>query len=511
MKHLVALVLSTCMAAAPALASLQVKVLKTSGVVRVAAAASDVYAQAAEGQALNEGMTLVTGDNGRVTLEVGPNNTVRLRGNAKMVIGEARPQMTKFKLVSGKIRGFFKGLTGGEKFQLEFESNSAVASVKGTTFEGAIENGTVTLKTIYGDIVIDVKGTMFDVAQGSEFVHPAEGAMVLRSIPNADLDAWLALEEGAAAGDASALHNFVEDARNDSGHDNEVITQIREDDFAVGRSLKDVHGNLARVDQRLLRPDPQTIQFVNLVKRDSYTYRGKFAYGGSSGPRFDYLEGQVTFNRALPDNVLDWPEFFSANSDSIDAVHAEITLANGRFSDPESTRDVIRRETFFPPDNAPREPDGFVFNGSRFITAGRGTTADGSATGDLWATSVQAAYRDLNGNGQIDGDAAQPDGARGEYNTSNQINLQFEGYALNEDGKVLNLGDFTKSSINDPFGLAKTLSMEGILSARNSDGSDFMRKGNIDLVVIPDMVIAIASKYGPSVASSVGGGSDSGN
>src|SRR5688572_5036134 len=97
-----ALVLITlCTAVAPAFAGLPAKVLSVSGVVRVAPSGSEVYSQATVGQPLSEGMRVTTGDNGRVAIEVGPNNTVRLRSNAKIVIGASRPRVTRFQLVSG--------------------------------------------------------------------------------------------------------------------------------------------------------------------------------------------------------------------------------------------------------------------------------------------------------------------------------------------------------------------------------------------------------------------------
>ena len=501
MNRILMTALTALLAAAPACAQLQAKILKVSGVVRVAPPVSEVYSAAAVNQPLTDGMSVMTGDNGRVTIELGAKNQIRLRANAKITVGAGAPRLTTFKLVSGKIKGYFRGLAGGEKFNLELEGNSAIASVKGTVFAAENGEGTLKVSTIYGDIVVNVKNTMFDVPQGTELLTKGNGKFAVGSIPDGDLDAWMAAEEGTSADDTSALHGFVTNIRNDSAQDAEVITQIREDDFAVGRTLKDMHGNIARVNQRLLRPDPGTIQFVNLVKRDSYDYKGRFAYGGSNGPRFDYLEGQITFNRGLPDSVLDWPAFFEANANhGLKAIHGEITLANGRPGD--ATRDVITRETYFPEDKN-SEGDGFFFNGQRYIPSGKGNGSDGSDSMDLWATSVQAAYKDLNGNGKLDDDAAHTNETNhtGEFVVANRIDLKFEAYALNADGKVLNITDFTQNKIDDPFGFAKTLSFETILSARNAAGADVMHKGNIDLIVIPDIVIAIAQKYGPSLAS----------
>ncbi len=516
MNRILMTTLSALLAAAPACAQLQAKILKVSGVVRVAPPVSEVYSAAAVNQPLTDGMTVMTGDNGRVTIEIGAKNQIRLRANAKITVGAGAPRLTTFKLVSGKIKGYFRGLTGGEKFNLELEGNSAIASVKGTVFAAENGDGTVKVSTIYGDIVVNVKNTMFDVPQGTELLTKGNGKFAVGSIPDGDLDAWMAAEEGTSADDTSALHGFVTNIRNDSAQDAEVITQIREDDFAVGRTLKDMHGNIARVDQRLARPTPDTIQFINLVKRDSYTYRGKFSYAGSSGPRYDYLETQATANMGLPASLQEWPSFFQANGHEFKIIERETTIANGRPRDP--GHDAIQ---FYSHDSdyytrhhlAPRHQwDGMYLSSvpggtpdTLYIFDDEATpvTSNGLGSGELWGTAVLSAYKDTDNTGKLEDNLThdKEHGHLGEFVTANRIDFQVEGYLLNQDGKVMGITDFTQNKIDDPFGFAKTLAFETIVSVRNSNGGSMLNRGNIDLVIIPDMVVAGVQKLIPLAAS----------
>lgn len=102
------------------------------------------------------------------------------------------------------------------------------------------------------------------------------------------------------------------------------IYKQRESDFESGRTLKDVHGNLVRVDQRLIRSDKNTLELFNIVKRKNYSdysyssvYSNKtgFKYnGGASSNRIDLFVITFNFNKALPESVNDWNKFFSEDS-----------------------------------------------------------------------------------------------------------------------------------------------------------------------------------------------------
>lgn len=469
------------------LAAADIRVLAVSGIVRVTPPGSMNFSQAVRGMVLPEGTQIVTTESGRVQIEVSAGNIVSLHANTQIKIASAKPRASGFQLLAGRLKGVFNRLASDERFEVQFSNSGAVASVKGTTLAAEQNGDTYRLLTIYGEVELKDRGHSVFVPQGTVW-----NGVRLEALSEEEIhDALNETSNEDAAHKRGELHSFVNEVKTTNEQNQDVVTQVHENDFAVGRTLRDVHGNLARVEQILARPDGASIQFVNLVKRESYEYHGKFAYHGSNGPRFDYLEGFVTFNQPLPDSIGAWAGFFSTHKD-VEAKTARITLANGPVSDP--NRDVLSR-TYDVSSNHTNntssgvDSDTFTFNGQT-LTVHKTASSNHQDGGDeLWATSVGVAYRDTNGNGILD---------TGEQT----YNMNFEGYAIDQDGKVLTLNSIMANGSQDPIGYAKTLAGEGIISIVDANtGADAMRRGNIDLIFIPDIIIAIATKYAPSLGS----------
>jgi hypothetical protein len=111
---------------------------------------------------------------------------------------------------------------------------------------------------------------------------------------------------------------------------------VKESDLEAGRTLTDVHGNLVRVDQRMMRPAADEIQFFNLVKRPIYAnYTAAtegFAYnGGAVTTRLDYMQMTMNFNKDLPQRIEEWPSFFNGND--VNPDWASFVMANRSKSD----------------------------------------------------------------------------------------------------------------------------------------------------------------------------------
>jgi len=542
-------------------AAAEVKVLAASGVVRVAPQGSEVYSAVVPGQVLAEGMMVVTGDDGRVTIAVGPGNTVRLRGNSRLAIKMVEARKSRFQLLAGKIRGVFNGMSGGKRFELEFAGGSAVASVKGTVFTAESGAQLATLNTIYGDIDVTINGQTTPVPQGcglvlqltAEGVVGKGGRIEVRILSDTEVSEGLNREgsDGGIRGERSELYIFVNNSGSENSKDREIVNQIREDDFSAGRTLKDIHGNIARVDQRLYRPDPSTMEFVNIVKRESYNYRtNKFSYNGYSGPRYDFMQLTAKFNMALPNSVLDWPDFVKANQDNIHPTQVVFSVANGGPNDTARdviqktvnfdangdpvvvrTKEVVRTNTWYENiwsmndqgekvwNNTPHtntwtetekvEDETFLVNGNAYIVDGDAEKQDvnGEDSGELWGTAVLTAYRDTNGNKELDAV---------EKTAANRLLLRVEGYAMDSDGKVLNATRAVEEGGKNPLGYVQTIAGEAIVSPVNAQGQFLFGQGglnstpgslavkpsNIDMVVIPDIAVAIVNTYLPAIASS---------
>ena len=480
---------------AAGVAGADVRVLDMRGIVRVAPAGTQTYTAVNPGMILPVGVEISTGDGGYVKIEVSPGNIVSLRGNSRLVVREAQPKATRFQLLAGRIKGVFSRMVGGEKFDLQFGDTSVVASVKGTVLIAEHGNGLSSLQTLLGAVELVSRGHVVVVPQGHGASFDSDkGNYKIMILTDQQI------KDGLGKGNddgKNALLSFVVNTQALQAQNKEIITQVREEDFAVGRTVKDIHGNIARVEQRLFRPQANEIQFVNLVKRDSYTYKGKFGYNGSNGARLDYVATSVAFNMDLPDSVNAWPEFFSANKDDIKGLSAHFEMANVRNG---QVGDKLQR-TFDLRENADN-PNGFDLNGTWYVVDDNAADkGEHGENGELWGTQVLTAYTRLDFaaiDQDHDGEINEVERELAISYQGQRVFLQMEGYALGEDGKVLNLNNILNGN-EDPFAFAKTLSAEGIFSAVRNDGSSLMKEGNIDLVFIPDMVVAAVTRYLPSI------------
>lgn len=247
MNRLIMTVFVLFTAAVPAAADF--RILELSGVVRVAAPGTEVFSPAERGQVLPEGTTVNTSENGRVTIEVSPRNILKLRSNAKIVVGRTLADGSRIKLLAGRIKGVFAGLTGVRRFAVEFQSRSAVASVKGTTLDAEEAPDGIRIRTIFGAVDFILDGTTHGIPQGCGVFLGDGHDVAVRALTNDEIEDSLGEGHGwLESNERRLMRGFVEDSQDSVGQEQDVVTQIHEDDFAVGRSLRDVHGNLARVD-----------------------------------------------------------------------------------------------------------------------------------------------------------------------------------------------------------------------------------------------------------------------
>lgn len=129
------------------------------------------------------------------------------------------------------------------------------------------------------------------------------------------------------------LRNFALDTDKMETMVAHLTNRLKESDIEAGRTLRDIHGNLVRVEQRLLRPYANTIQFVNIVKRPDYKNTvGNFSYnGGDVSNRLDVFQMRTEFNKNLPQNLNNWYGFFTGND--IIAKRASLTMSSHTNSD----------------------------------------------------------------------------------------------------------------------------------------------------------------------------------
>lgn len=432
-------------------------------------------------------------------------------------------QESTMDLIVGKIRAKLK-LPGGAKFTVK--TPVSVVGVRGTeliatdTGELFVLDGTVQFSNADGSSNADVPAGQSSAinAQTGTVSPPAAITPEQQNAINQD---WAGFEDMTADGgqtgqptDAKLLkaaadkemqaelkREFMfekQDIQPDFAATRDNENERKENDFSTGRSMRDIHGNLVRIEQQLLRPDSQTMQFVNITERKEYVYKGQFDYSGPSGSRVDIFDASIKFNKILPEQLSDWPrfigdqkedEFFPQSmnvkltnqTDKIEMIG--VTREKGQLDEKGNvlTGRSMVADTYINGWKVDTNYDTQDQSKLEYDPADKGIETSGEDTDDLWATAISSKLK-LDKPGE----------------TSQYVKMYVEGYVINNSGNIMNIKDFTSSSEN-PFTLLKTVGAEGIISCKTTLGTNFLTKGNIDIIMTPDIVVSIAQKLGSGI------------
>lgn len=316
------------------------KILAFTGNVEARLTAADEdWIPAKRNMEILEGGTIRTGANGAAVIYM-PNKTkIWLRANSNLEIEENKSFATRISLLFGSIKIRVPHLLRRERFRVK--TPTAICAVRGTEFTlSSSEEGKMRIAVLYGEVKLEYavppsKGkNVVYIPQGhilsvAEKGKQGERALLTKEQESKALENW---DPGLTPNERQKMLRQKENDRqqvkefarvaNDTNKKIKSFTDIvKESDIEAGRTLKDVHGNLVRVDQRLMRPDGQTLQFFNLVKRPVYTNKdhtgiGGFKYNGASSisNRLDLLQMNMVFNKTLPNRIEDWPSFMDNNS-----------------------------------------------------------------------------------------------------------------------------------------------------------------------------------------------------
>lgn len=325
----------------------EARLLAINGTVEARQAREGQWVSAAQNMEIAEGGAIRTGADGSAVALM-PNKTkVWIKESTDLEIEQRQTLASRLALVFGSIKLRVPHLMRKEKF--EVRTPAAVCAVRGTEFTiETTESGKMELNVLYGEvklkfIVPPAKGASeLYIPQGRNLSVEEKGKAGKLTLMNpkqerAALENWnpgLKPEERqrelkSKENDRAQVKEFARVTNNSEQTVKSFLNVVKESDLEAGRTLTDVHGNLVRVDQRMMRPDNNTIQFFNLVKRPSYAdFTGnEFAYnGGAVSTRLDLMQMNMNFDKALPQRIEEWPSFF--NSNSINPVYASFITAN---------------------------------------------------------------------------------------------------------------------------------------------------------------------------------------
>ncbi len=330
----------------------EAKILSMSGEVEVRPTREGIWIPAKDGMEVAEGGAVRTGAKGGAVVLM-PNKTkVWFRKSTTLEIEQRQTLASRLMLVFGKVKIRVPHLMRREKF--EVRTPVAVCAVRGTEFTmGATDDGKMDLQVLFGEVKLKFtippqKGSAeFNIPQGQGLSTAEAGKAVTPVLLTAKserdaMENWnpgLKPEERQKElqqkdTDRAQIKDFARATNNTENSVKNFLNVVKESDLEAGRTLTDVHGNVVRVDQRMIRPNTNEIQFFNLVKRPVYGNDGSslagggFKYNGAASvpERLDYVQMTMAFNRDLPQRIEEWPSFF--NSNTINPSWASFVMAN---------------------------------------------------------------------------------------------------------------------------------------------------------------------------------------
>ncbi|MFC2062161.1 FecR domain-containing protein, partial [Elusimicrobiota bacterium] len=260
-------------------------------------------------------------------IEFSAGHQAKLGPNSFIIINEMGDK-TSLEIFKGDLFSKVRKLSKLEKY--EITTPQSVASVKGTEF--TVEVGDNTIVIVHeGSVLAKEMDT-----GGEVVVHAGKYTLIVKSQAPTEPDDIENLEEVKAQGGQeedpaeeeeeaeeemademdevkeelrAEIKEAVADIKVDVETVQEVVEQQKENDASTGRTLRDIHGNLVRVEQYVLRPKPDIVQFINITKRGNYKYKGVFNVK-DTGARLDKIEFRAKFNTEMPEKISDWLAFF---------------------------------------------------------------------------------------------------------------------------------------------------------------------------------------------------------
>ncbi|MFN3550344.1 MAG: FecR domain-containing protein [Endomicrobiia bacterium] len=493
-----------------------------------------------KGIVLKEEDKIKTLQKSKVVLLFPNGSTVTVAENTQIVIENLVEKISVY-LDEGKLKSKVKGLQTSQIF--EVKTAVCVASVRGTEFVLSYIDNQTEILVIEGNVLFnDNFGGSLEVSQNEFCNLTQQGTLgekftasedkinsVLEEFKDVEVEQKGETEKIQKKEEQKIqqktekeqftkedfaklkeeLRNFVNEARLEKYYVNEIIQQTKDADFQSGRTLRDIHGNLTRVEQVISRNKNNAVEFINITKRDMYKYRGYYKdYAqeiDSDKPRIDILKVGIEFNQDLPQKISEWPKYITEKNkdDSLNfyptRMYSEIT---------NSYKDSFLQEVIFEKKykDGKEKLDGKinieVSNGNKKYQVD--TDYDEDIKGELpegkskekddaklwtWTYGPMPVKEDINGDGKV--------------NNKDILWLQTEGYIINNNGDILTPSYFTSGKAKDPFTILKEIAFESIIFVRKDDnnslGSNFYNR-NIDLVVTPDIVIALIKQIAPSIS-----------
>jgi hypothetical protein len=498
------------------------EITSIEGEIKYLKGTSNDWQVASVGASLEKGDKIGSSENSWAEISFSVGHKAKLGPNSFMVINEMSNK-TSLELFKGNLLSKVKKLSKNENY--EVKTGEGVASVRGTEFEvsfgpsrgmvvAVLEGSVLAAELSTGQEIMVPAGKFTSVIKGQAPAEPDDIANMPQSSSTggtgdqaaADGEGEEEAEEDAETEEEGTeesaeekteedtremasvkqelrqeMREAVSDIKVDVADARDVIETTKDTDQSTGRTLRDFHGNLVRVEQYLQRPNRNTMHFINITKRSNYKYKGRMNVA-ESGARLDTLETKINFNMNLPEKMSDWMGFFKDVDDrdlDFHPLNMEVKMSNqvdsmlmtAQWNEVEDDMDeptikitsgkegTWNLVTADFEDYTEEDPRYYIYNQN---TEKESIGMASEERAEAWIISPKLLlYKDLNGNGEWDISEATNDNIM-------WVRSGNESWGINNDGNILSFNDFEEGNIN-PFDVVKNIAMEGSWVIRYSD------------------------------------------
>jgi hypothetical protein len=309
-------------------------VVRLSGTVEERLQGQLTWQAMVRGDKISEGTNLRTGADSELELVTDRGHHLQVKSNTRITLTSIQDEKTVSLLEEGRVVSDVRHLKKQEQFSIQ--TPTAVCAVRGTQFETAVHN-TGTWVTVYRGVV-----GLTALAGGHEMAIPAGHMAGIR-------DGTMELPRPISlAGTSRADSPLARAARHEVGLDmsrNQVMAaaalEQRTADYREGKSLIDVNGNRVRLEEYIVRSQPNEFKLVVLNERstglDYFFYAGTFNQNLPADLSVALKDLGGTFGTTAPTYYL--TSYEMGQSNTVDSIHdtatgghlVNIQLSNGNY------------------------------------------------------------------------------------------------------------------------------------------------------------------------------------
>ncbi|MCX7940146.1 MAG: FecR family protein, partial [Endomicrobia bacterium] len=260
--------------------------------------ANNIWQKAAVGKVLSSEDKIRTYKKSYCVIMFKDGHTVKISENTELTISSLISDKIELKLDKGRVRSKVSKLTQEQTFKVR--TPTLVFAVRGTDFAVEYDDGKTKLDVYEGVVaaIEEISGREVEVNEGkSLFYTPGvEEPIQIREIPLEDLKKKETEDkEITVLPEKSAQEQFRAELEQEIYYEisrEQVLSRAAEEiklaEYQNGKTLVDVFGKRVRLEEYIVRPQPNQFKYVVLNTRED---------------RFDFGKILFTFNKNLPNDL----------------------------------------------------------------------------------------------------------------------------------------------------------------------------------------------------------------